>query len=925
MKLLNKKGFVQKILIVLISITLMNFVVPLQSQASDSDIGGKLFKPIFQFLSAVADVPIGLLHHTMLGTNLINNVTLNDDDYYNVVEEKGIWHDDSEAGNENLIRKKVKYGEMQEGEENTYDGYMDDDGMLWKHAELEIPNILYCPEYIFANRIAALDVNFVNPGKYKGGYEGVDQASIISGEEGDEATLSKTVASWYRAFRNVAVVGLLSILVYIGIRILIGSTAQDKAKYKERLKDWFVGLCLLFVMHYIMAGTMMITEVITNNLDPTNNDNYIYVTVDGYDPGWTHESKDLSFKTNFMGYIRFMVQSSNAIDACAYLIMYIALVIYTVMFTITYLKRVLYMAFFTMIAPLVAMTYPLDKLSDGKAQGFNMWMREYMMNAIIQPVHLILYTVLMGNLMDLATKNLLYGLVAIGFLLPAEKFIKKMFRFDRGETTSTLGAVAGGALAMKGVQNLSKLTGGSGKDSKIRTADNKELASGKRGKNDGIKSPEEVLALEGANLAGPGSNPGGAGTGNPGGTGADESGAGGNGSGGSGAGGTGSNGSSPERYTAEQRALDRQKQMAENDGQEAFHYSYYDPDQGRYIDDYNPNDDMYFNRPEFRGDRTTPYERFEEYANERGLDLDKKYYNPHTKQYEDGYDPTKDMKLLVGERDENAPIFKDDGGEDPLPQPSRFRRAAGALGGYAMRSAQRTFRDLPGRLKDKAISGAKTLPGNLARMGAKAMGAAAVGAVAAGAALTTGDLKSAASMAAGGAMLGSKVGGAAGNRPAQALDDGIANASEVAKSAWYTEEDKQNQEAKRRQKFDEEWKLKEDNYKYLRGKDMNDKQAKKFLEDANTQKFLDAGITDINIIHNARKMMDDANKKQAGSMTINGAVARAQLAKSTAENFSNSATQQEAFKKNMKSKNPNLDETQLNKLVDQIIKIKKTD
>lgn len=41
---------------------------------------------------------------------------------------------------------------------------------------------------------------------------------------------------------------------------------------------------------------------------------------------------------------------------------------------------------------------------------------------------------------------------------------------------------------------------------------------------------------------------------------------------------------------------------------------------------------------------------------------------------------------------------------------------------------------------------------------------------------------------------------------------------------------------------------------------MNDKQAKEFLEDANTQKFLDAGITDINIIHNARTMMDDANK-----------------------------------------------------------------
>lgn len=60
-------------------------------------------------------------------------------------------------------------------------------------------------------------------------------------------------------------------------------------------------------------------------------------------------------------------------------------------------------------------------------------------------------------------------------------------------------------------------------------------------------------------------------------------------------------------------------------------------------------------------------------------------------------------------------------------------------------------------------------------------------------------------------------------------------------------------------------------------------------------------------------------------MTIEGAVARAQLAKSTSEYFSNSPTQQEAFKKNMKSKKPGLDDTQLNNLVDQIIKIKKVD
>lgn len=47
------------------------------------------------------------------------------------------------------------------------------------------------------------------------------------------------------------------------------------------------------------------------------------------------------------------------------------------------------LAFLTIIAPLMAMTYPLDKLQDGSAQGFNTWLKEYIFNLLIQPVHLI--------------------------------------------------------------------------------------------------------------------------------------------------------------------------------------------------------------------------------------------------------------------------------------------------------------------------------------------------------------------------------------------------------------------------------------------------------------------------------------------------------------------------------------------------------
>ena len=64
------------------------------------------------------------------------------------------------------------------------------------------------------------------------------------------------------------------------------------------------------------------------------------------------------------------------------------------------------MAFLTIIAPLVAMTYPIDKITDGKAQAFNMWLKEYIYNALIQPFHLIIYTVMVGTAMDLVERGL---------------------------------------------------------------------------------------------------------------------------------------------------------------------------------------------------------------------------------------------------------------------------------------------------------------------------------------------------------------------------------------------------------------------------------------------------------------------------------------------------------------------------------------
>ncbi len=60
--------------------------------------------------------------------------------------------------------------------------------------------------------------------------------------------------------------GLLSVLIYMGIRIIIASTSGEKAKYKERILDWIIAFCLLFFMHYIMAASVTVVEKINNTL-----------------------------------------------------------------------------------------------------------------------------------------------------------------------------------------------------------------------------------------------------------------------------------------------------------------------------------------------------------------------------------------------------------------------------------------------------------------------------------------------------------------------------------------------------------------------------------------------------------------------------------------------------------------------------------
>ena len=142
------------------------------------------------------------------------------------------------------------------------------------------------------------------------------------------------------------------------------------------------------------------------------------------------------------------MQKQHFSDKIGHLVIYTALVVYTFKFTFLYFKRVLRMAFLTIISPIVALTYPIDKM-EGQAKGFQMWLKEYTYNALLQPMHYILYYILVSSSLSLAAHNPIYGIAALMFISQAENLLKRIFGFDKaraGTVQGLTGAFATGAI-----------------------------------------------------------------------------------------------------------------------------------------------------------------------------------------------------------------------------------------------------------------------------------------------------------------------------------------------------------------------------------------------------------------------------------------------------------------------------------------------
>ena len=91
------------------------------------------------------------------------------------------------------------------------------------------------PDDLFYNRVGLTNIDFFD---FSAG--------------GAIQVIRTNVATWYYVLRIFAIIILLAVLVYIGIRMAISTVASEQAQYKRMLMDWAVSFALIFFLGYII-------------------------------------------------------------------------------------------------------------------------------------------------------------------------------------------------------------------------------------------------------------------------------------------------------------------------------------------------------------------------------------------------------------------------------------------------------------------------------------------------------------------------------------------------------------------------------------------------------------------------------------------------------------------------------------------------
>lgn len=375
-----------------------------------------LLKSIINVLSQIADYLIGLMtlgiKIELIGwTTVVENVIT---DAINEITGTELEPSADSALEEEEASNSAEDTTEQTGEETDEEDTREDlytpDATETVTGSYTNKNDRITVEKIIYNKVPILDVNIFNT-EEAGGQKLVEGGTLY--------TIKNSIAKWYYVFRNVAIIGLLIVLLYIGIRMALSTAAAEKAVYKRFLKDWVVSFIIVFCIHYIMIFILNINEYLVNlmvNSEP-NREHFLYETV-------RTKAYELKFTSGLAGTVMYMV-----------------LVYLMIKYLFIYFKRYLTINILAIIAPIIGISYAIDKLKDGKSQSFKAWLQDFTFTTLLQSVHAILYTMFIPIALTASEENIagiIFAFMLLNFMAKADKIVAKMFGMTGGRSLSNI-------------------------------------------------------------------------------------------------------------------------------------------------------------------------------------------------------------------------------------------------------------------------------------------------------------------------------------------------------------------------------------------------------------------------------------------------------------------------------------------------------
>lgn len=263
------------------------------------------------------------------------------------------------------------------------------------------------------------------------------------------ASVQGYISAVYNALRYLVVAVYIVVLVYLAVRVMFSAIGRQKARYKELFRHWLVGLLLLFSFHWIMAFIIWLSNTFVQIIADFATNLVTDIALDSTLSFLAHSPLVDKYPIT-----TFIVTRINCIGielikvgGVSLLLIKTIISIITIFFllwqtwsiVVTYLKRLFTICILVLLFPLVALSYVFDKIGDRRAQTFEMWLKEFVTNVAIQPIHalvLLFIATLFSTSSNTAT-SLLLGRTTLGGIMTfailrlipiGEDLIKRLFQ-----------------------------------------------------------------------------------------------------------------------------------------------------------------------------------------------------------------------------------------------------------------------------------------------------------------------------------------------------------------------------------------------------------------------------------------------------------------------------------------------------------------